>query len=110
MLYVIFNNEECNKNLNNSYKNYLYQVISIALFFRYLSSLKSYAVIIIALAYQDKKTAQGRRLCSVGAPGVEPGTSCTPCKRASRAAPRPDFRTAEIIVAFTVIYKDINLV
>ncbi len=27
---------------------------------------------------------------SVGAPGFEPGTSYTPCKRASRAAPRPD--------------------
>ena len=26
----------------------------------------------------------------VGAPGIEPGTSCTPCKRASRTAPRPD--------------------
>ena len=26
----------------------------------------------------------------VGAPGFEPGTSYTPCKRASRAAPRPD--------------------
>jgi hypothetical protein len=26
----------------------------------------------------------------VGAPGFEPGASCTPCKRASRAAPRPD--------------------
>ena len=25
----------------------------------------------------------------VGAPGIEPGTSCTPCKRASRTAPRP---------------------
>jgi hypothetical protein len=27
---------------------------------------------------------------SVGARGFEPPTSCTPCKRASRAAPRPD--------------------
>ena len=26
----------------------------------------------------------------VGAPGVEPGASCTPCKRASRTALRPD--------------------
>ena len=26
----------------------------------------------------------------VGARGFEPPTSCTPCKRASRAAPRPD--------------------
>ena len=26
----------------------------------------------------------------VGAPGIEPGTSCTPCKRANRTAPRPD--------------------
>ena len=33
-----------------------------------------------------------RQLCKrspVGAPGIEPGTSCTPCKRASRTAPRP---------------------
>ena len=29
----------------------------------------------------------------VGARGFEPPTSCTPCKRASRAAPRPDTRT-----------------
>ena len=26
---------------------------------------------------------------SVGAGGIEPPTSCTPCKRASRTAPRP---------------------
>ena len=26
----------------------------------------------------------------VGPPGFEPGTSCTPSKRASQAAPRPD--------------------
>ena len=26
----------------------------------------------------------------VGARGFEPPTSCTPCKRASRTAPRPD--------------------
>src|SRR5690606_36528475 len=26
---------------------------------------------------------------SVGAPGFEPGASCTPCKRASQTAPRP---------------------
>ena len=26
----------------------------------------------------------------VGARGFEPPTSCTPCKRASRAAPRPE--------------------
>ena len=29
---------------------------------------------------------------SVGARGFEPPTSCTPCKRASRAAPRPDWQ------------------
>ena len=29
-------------------------------------------------------------LLSVGARGFEPPTSCTPCKRASRTAPRPD--------------------
>ena len=28
----------------------------------------------------------------VGPPGFEPGTSCTPSKRASQAAPRPDIR------------------
>ena len=28
----------------------------------------------------------------VGARGFEPPTSCTPCKRASRAAPRPDWQ------------------
>ncbi len=27
---------------------------------------------------------------AVGARGFEPPTSCTPCKRASRTAPRPD--------------------
>gem|GEM_PF-4010633 len=35
----------------------------------------------------------------VGARGFEPPTSCTPCKRASRAAPRPDWQE-KIIVAF----------
>ena len=29
---------------------------------------------------------------SVGARGFEPPTSCTPCKRASRAAPRPEWQ------------------
>ncbi len=29
---------------------------------------------------------------SVGALGFEPRASYTPCKRASRTAPRPDFR------------------
>ena len=33
----------------------------------------------------------------VGAPGVEPGTSCTPCKRASRTALRPDVNCGQII-------------
>jgi hypothetical protein len=37
----------------------------------------------------------------VGAPGIEPGTSCTPCKRASRTAPRP-VRQGAIIVAIGV--------
>jgi hypothetical protein len=32
----------------------------------------------------------GLRLYRVGALGFEPRASCTPCKRASRAAPRPD--------------------
>ncbi len=27
----------------------------------------------------------------VGARGFEPPTSCTPCKRASRSAPRPEY-------------------
>ena len=35
-----------------------------------------------------KKTLLWEGSC-VGAPGIEPGTSCTPCKRASRTAPRP---------------------
>jgi hypothetical protein len=30
----------------------------------------------------------------VGAPGIEPGTSCTPCKRASRTAPRPAWQAS----------------
>jgi hypothetical protein len=30
----------------------------------------------------------------VGPPGFEPGTSCTPSKRASQAAPRPDLETS----------------
>ena len=30
----------------------------------------------------------------VGPPGFEPGTSCTPSKRASQAAPRPEQRSA----------------
>src|SRR4030042_3795460 len=34
----------------------------------------------------------------VGARGFEPPTSCTPCKRASRTAPRPD--DERIIVSF----------
>ncbi len=39
---------------------------------------------------------------SVGALGFEPRASCTPCKRASRSAPRPDcrpFRKAAQIIA-----------
>ena len=32
---------------------------------------------------------RGKRFM-VGARGFEPPTSCTPCKRASRTAPRPD--------------------
>ena len=32
----------------------------------------------------------------VGPPGFEPGTSCTPSKRASQAAPRPDLREETI--------------
>ena len=38
-----------------------------------------------------KETPHSRSL-SVGAPGIEPGTSCTPCKRASRTALRPELR------------------
>ena len=34
-----------------------------------------------------KETAEGDLF--VGARGFEPPTSCTPCKRANRAAPRP---------------------
>jgi hypothetical protein len=34
----------------------------------------------------------------VGARGFEPPTSCTPCKRASRAAPRPDIQTVSYSV------------
>ena len=34
----------------------------------------------------------------VGARGFEPPTSCTPCKRASRAAPRPDWQASIIVV------------
>ena len=43
----------------------------------------------------------------VGPPGFEPGTSCTPSKRASQAAPRPDvvetflFYRSEVILAPT---------
>jgi hypothetical protein len=40
----------------------------------------------------DHKNVEGckrlKRL--VGPPGFEPGTSCTPSKRASQAAPRPE--------------------
>src|SRR5579863_425567 len=32
----------------------------------------------------------------VGPPGFEPGTSCTPSKRASQAAPRPEFLQSNI--------------
>jgi hypothetical protein len=39
------------------------------------------------------------RESSVGARGFEPPTSCTPCKRASRAAPRPDWQAR--IIAFS---------
>ncbi len=38
----------------------------------------------------------------VGAPGIEPGTSCTPCKRVSRTAPRP-VRQGGIIVAIGIL-------
>ena len=36
------------------------------------------------------KTARMKLTVAVGAPGFEPGTSCTPCKHASRTAPRPE--------------------
>ena len=40
-----------------------------------------------------KKTADFEiRRSLVGARGFEPPTSCTPCKRASRTAPRPEQR------------------
>ena len=38
----------------------------------------------------NKKTVSIKLTAFVGAPGFEPGTSCTPCKHASRTAPRPD--------------------
>jgi hypothetical protein len=37
-----------------------------------------------------KKVELREGVREVGAPGFEPGASCTPCKRASQAAPRPD--------------------
>ena len=40
-------------------------------------------------------------LIIVGAPGVEPGTSCTPCKRASRTALRPDSINCGQIIAYS---------
>ena len=48
-------------------------------------------------AHESKDSTQGGVDC-VGAPGIEPGTSCTPCKRASRTAPRP-VRQGGIIAA-----------
>ena len=38
----------------------------------------------------NQRDSLARVSLSVGARGFEPPTSCTPCKRASRAAPRPD--------------------
>jgi hypothetical protein len=39
----------------------------------------------------EKQKNRSEMICFlVGARGFEPPTSCTPCKRASRAAPRPD--------------------
>jgi hypothetical protein len=39
-------------------------------------------------SFGDPKKVQ-KAQNKVGAPGFEPGASCTPCKRASQAAPRP---------------------
>ena len=48
---------------------------------------------IIQKSQKHKPLTSDIRLCKrslVGARGFEPPTSCTPCKRASRAAPRPE--------------------
>ena len=41
------------------------------------------------LLRNHKPLTSSKKVCKrfpVGAPGIEPGTSCTPCKRASRTA------------------------
>ena len=43
---------------------------------------------------------------SVGAKGFEPSTSCTPCKRASRAAPRPE--QSKIISPLPIFCNEAN--
>ena len=52
----------------------------------------SLALIMTRLVYDDisKDPGKSPRVLSVGAKGFEPSTSCTPCKHASRTAPRPD--------------------
>lgn len=53
------------------------------------------------LLRNHKPLTSSKKVCKrfpVGAPGIEPGTSCTPCKRASRTAPRP-VRQGGIIAA-----------
>ena len=39
---------------------------------------------------KKRKTVSKKLTVAVGAPGFEPGTSCTPCKHASRTALRPE--------------------
>jgi hypothetical protein len=41
-------------------------------------------------ARSNQKTTATKRGYLVGLPGFEPGTSCTPSRRASQAAPQPD--------------------
>jgi hypothetical protein len=52
---------------------------------------RSFTLILSSLAIREPRTIEnGFPIRLVGPPGFEPGTSCTPSRRASQAAPRPE--------------------
>ena len=59
---------------------------------RYLSRIKRARAAVLGSHHLECKTPSHHceGVFSVGAAGFEPTTSCTPCKHASQAAPRPE--------------------
>ena len=55
-------------------------------------------------------TQQQCKRSLVGARGFEPPTSCTPCKRASRTAPRPEQRLILYSDCMLLAMRDLHLI